>query len=150
MVLGEGELGSAGQLARRIADKFKFRQDVFLAELVLGPLYCMYYGVKDARRYQPLPRFPAVERDFSLLLAEGTPFAEVVKAIRALNISEIASVEAADLFRGKNVPAGRYSLMVRVTFQSREATLTDAQISDYSSKIVAVLEKAVAAHLRAS
>jgi phenylalanyl-tRNA synthetase beta chain len=150
MVLGEGELGSAGQLARRIADKYKFRQDVFLAELVLGPLYCMYYGVKKARRYEPLPRFPAVERDFSLLLAEVTPFADVVKAIRSLNISEITSVEAADLFRGKNVPAGKYSLMIRVTFQSREATLTDAQISDYSSKIVAALETSVGAHLRAS
>ena len=150
IVLGEGEAGSAGQLARRVAEKFKFRQDVFLAELALGPLYCMYYGVKNARRYEPLPRFPAVERDFSLLLAEGTPFAEVVKAIRALNISEITSVEAADLFRGKNVPAGKYSLMVRVTFQSREATLTDAQISDFSARIVSALEASVDAHLRAS
>jgi phenylalanyl-tRNA synthetase beta chain len=150
ITLGEGEVGSAGRLARRIADKYKFRQDVFLAELVLGPLYCMYYGVKNARRYEPLPRFPAVERDFSLLLAEGTAFAEVVRTIRSLNILEIDSVEAADLFRGKNVPAGKYSLMIRVTFQSREATLTDAQISDYSSKIVAALETSVGAHLRAS
>jgi len=150
ILLGENELGSAGQLARRIADKLKFRQDVFLAELVLGPPYCMYYGVKNARRYEPLPRFPAVERDFSLLLADGVPFSEVVKAIRALNIPEIASVEAADLFRGKNVPSGKYSLMIRITFQSGEATLTDAQISDYSSKIVACLEAAVGAQLRAS
>ena len=150
ILLGENKLGSAGLLSRRIADKLKFRQDVFLAELVLGPLYCMYYGVKDARRYQPLPRFPAVERDFSLLLAEGVAFIEVVKAIRALKISEIASVEAADLFRGKNVPAGKYSLMVRVTFQSREATLTDTQIAEHSSKIVAALESSVGAHLRAS
>src|SRR5262249_16473938 len=68
VLLDGNELGSAGLLARRIADKLKFRQDVFLAELVLGPFYCKYYGVKNARRYQPLPRFPAVERDFSLLL----------------------------------------------------------------------------------
>ena len=148
--LGENQIGSAGQLARRIADKLKLRQDVFLAELVLGPFYCMYYGVKDARRYEPLPRFPSVERDFSLLLAEGTAFAEIVKAIRLLNISEITSIEAADLFRGKNVPAGKYSLMIRVTFQSREATLTETQISDYSSKIVAALETSAGAQLRSS
>src|SRR5260370_3993078 len=110
----------------------------------------MYYGIKNARRYEPLPRFPTVERDFSLLLAEGVPFSGVVKAIRALNISEIASVEAADLFRGKNVPAGKYSLMIRVTFQSREATLTDAQISDFSAKIISALEKNLGAQLRAS
>jgi len=148
--LGENQLGSAGQLARRLADKLKFRQEVFLAELVLGPFYCAYYGVKNARRYEPLPRFPAVERDFSLLLAEGTPFAEIVKAIRSLNIAEVTSVEAADLYRGKNVPAGKYSLMIRVTFQSRETTLTDAQVSEFSSKIVAALETRVGAQLRSS
>ena len=148
--LGENQLGSAGQLARRVADKLKFRQEVFLAELVLGPFYCAYYGVKNARRYEPLPRFPAVERDFSLLLAEGTPFAEIVKAIRSLNIAEVTSVEAADLYRGKNVPAGKYSLMIRVTFQNRDATLTDAQVSEFSSKIVAALETRVGAQLRSS
>jgi phenylalanyl-tRNA synthetase beta chain len=148
--LGQSELGSVGQLAKRIADKLKFRQDVFLAEIILGPFYCMYYGVKDARRYRPLPRFPAVERDFSLLLAEGTTFAQVANAIRALNIAEIESIEAADLFRGKNVPAGKYSLMIRVTYQSHEATLTDAQISDYSSRVISALESSVGAQLRSS
>ena len=144
------ELGVAGLLAKRVADKLKFRQDVFVAEVALGPLYCMYYGVKNNRRYEPLPRFPAVERDFSLFLAEGVPFIEVRKAIEALGIAEIASIEAADLFRGKNVPAGKYSLLVRVTFQSKEATFTDAQISEFSSRIVVALEKNVGASLRAS
>jgi len=53
ILLDGNDLGAAGLLARRIADKLKFRQDVFLAELVLGPLYCKYYGVKSARRYEP-------------------------------------------------------------------------------------------------
>ena len=150
VMLGDSDLGSAGQLAKRIADRLKFRQDVFLAEIILGPVYCKYYVVKDARRYQPLLRFPAVERDFSLLLAEGATFVQVADTIRVLNIPEIDSIEAADLFRGKNVPAGKYSLMIRVTFQSREATLTDAQISDYSSRIISALESSVGAQLRSS
>jgi phenylalanyl-tRNA synthetase beta chain len=143
-------LGVAGQLARRVADKFKLRQEIFLAEIELDALYAQIRAAKEARRYEPLPRFPAVERDFSLLLADGTPFSDVVRTIRALNISEIASIEAADLFRGKNVPAGKYSLLVRVTFQSREATLTDAQTSDFSAKIISALEKNLGAQLRAS
>ncbi len=73
-----------------------------------------------------------------------------MKTIRALNISEIASIDAADLFRGKNVPAGKYSLLVRVTFQSREATLTDVQTADFSAKIISALEKNLGAQLRAS
>jgi phenylalanyl-tRNA synthetase beta chain len=147
--LRSNEVGAAGQLARRVADKFKFRQDVFLAEFELDPFCAAVRAVKEARRYEPLPRFPGVERDFSLLLPDGTHFSSVVNAIHALNISEISNIEAADLFRGKNVPAGTYSLLVRVTFQSREATLTDAQIGDFSGRIVAALEKHLGAQLRA-
>jgi phenylalanyl-tRNA synthetase beta chain len=142
--------GVAGQLARRIANNFKLRQDVFLAELELAPFYAALAAAKEARRYQPLPRFPAVERDFSLLLADGTKFSEVKKTIQSLSIGEITSIGATDLFHGKNVPTGKYSLLVRVTFQSRAATMTDAQISDYSGKIVAALEKNLGAQLRAS
>src|SRR5712692_8703891 len=142
-------LGVAGQLARRVAEKLKLRQDVFLAELRLDPVYAAMHSAKEARRYEPLPRFPTVERDFSLLLADGTHFSDVAKAIQALPIAEIASIEATDLFRGKNVPAGKYSLLVRVTFQNREATLTEAQIADFSGRIVAALEKTLGAQLRA-
>src|SRR6266700_4077957 len=143
-------LGVAGQLARRVADKLKFRQDVFLAELQLDPVYAAMRAAKEARRYEPLPRFPSVERDFSLLLADGTKFSDVTKTIQSLGIGEIHSIEATDLFRGKNVPAGKYSLLVRVTFQSREATLTEAQIGDFSRKIVAAFEKKLGAQLRTS
>jgi phenylalanyl-tRNA synthetase beta chain len=147
---GGAALGSAGQLAKRVAEKFKFRQDVFLAEIHLGPLYCMYYGMKNNRRYEPLPRFPGVERDFSLFLADGVTFAQVQQAIHSLGIPEIISTEAADLFRGKNVPAGKFSLLVRVVFQSRETTLTEAQINDFSARIISALEKQLGAILRAS
>jgi phenylalanyl-tRNA synthetase beta chain len=148
--LGGEKIGTAAQLARRVADRLKLRQDVFLAEIVIDPVYTAIEELKDSRRYEPLPRFPAVERDFSLLLGDGTSFDAVRKAIESLKIPEVVTVEAGDLFRGKNVPAGKYSLMVRVVFQSREATLTDAQTSDFSSRIVAVLEKQVGAQLRAS
>jgi phenylalanyl-tRNA synthetase beta chain len=150
LALAGEDLGEAGQLARRLADHLKLRQDVFLAEVLIEPVYAAIHDLKDSRRYEPLPRFPAVERDFSLLLADGTHFSDVAKAIRSLNIAEIASIEAADLFRGKNVPAGKYSLLVRVKFQNRAATLTDAQTADYSTRIVAALEKQLAAALRAS
>jgi len=148
--LNQSAVGVAGQLMRRVAEKLKLRQDVFLAELQLAPVYDAIHAAKEARRYEPLPRFPAVERDFSLLLADGTHFSDAAKAINALQISEISSIQATDRFVGKNVPAGKYSLLVRVTFQSRETTLTDAQIADYCGKIVIALEKNLGAQLRSS
>jgi phenylalanyl-tRNA synthetase beta chain len=148
--LGGDAIGTAAQLARRVADRLKLRQDVFLAEIVIDPVYAAIEDLKDSRRYEPLPRFPSVERDFSLLLSDGTTFDAVKKAIESLKIPEVVTVEAGDLFRGKNVPTGKYSLMVRVVFQNREATLTDAQTGDFSSRIVAALEKQAGAQLRAS
>jgi phenylalanyl-tRNA synthetase beta chain len=141
-------LGIAGQLSRRVTESLKFRQDVFLAEINLGPFYCAFYGVKNSRRYQPIPRFPTVERDFSLMLSDGTHFSEVVKAISSLNIPEITSIEATDLFRGKNIPVGKYSLLIKIALQPRSATLTDAQIGDISVHIVSALEKELGAQLR--
>ena len=101
-------LGVAGQLARRVAEKLKLRQDVFLAELELDPVYAAMKAAKEARRYEPLPRFPSVERDFSLLLSDGAKFSDVTKTIQSLGIKEISAIEATDLFRGTNVPAGKY------------------------------------------
>jgi phenylalanyl-tRNA synthetase beta chain len=74
----------------------------------------------------------------------------VENAILELRIPELTRIEAVDLFRGKNVPAGKYSLLVRVTFQSQQATLTDAQLADFSARIVTALEKSLGATLRAS
>ena len=150
LALANEAIGEAGELTRRIADQLKLRQEIFLAELQLPPLYSAIREAKETRKYEPVPRFPAVERDFSLLLADGTHFSDVVDAIRALAIREVACIEAVDLFRGKNVPAGQYSLLVRVTFQSRETTLTETQLSDFSARIIAALEKQLNARLRST
>jgi len=145
---GGPHLGAAGELARGVADRFKLRQEVFLAELALDPFFSAYHFARDGRKYQPISRFPAVERDFSLTLSDGTGFAAVREAITALGIAEIVSIEAVDLFRGKHIPQGKFSLLVRVTFQSSEATLTEAQLSDFSSRIISALEEKLGATLR--
>ena len=121
---------------------------MFLAEWALDPFYEGYDRAREARKYQPISRFPAVERDFSLTLNDGTSFASVREATTALGIAEIISIEAIDLFRGKHIPSGKFSLLVRVTFQSQEATLTEAQLSDFRSRIISALEKQLGATLR--
>ena len=143
-------IGVAGELTRRVAEQLKLRQEIFLAELQLPPLYAAIRDARESRKYEPVPRFPAVERDFSLLLADGAHFSDIVAAVRSLNIREITNSEAIDLYRGKNVPVGQYSLLVRVTFQSRETTLTETQLTDFSVRLVAALEKRLGARLRAS
>ena len=149
-VCNGGRVGEAGQIAKRVADQLKLRQDVFVAQIELEPFLLAIEAVQTSRRFVALPRFPAMERDFSLVLADGIQFAQVSEAITSLAIPEVESVEAADLFRGGQIPAGKFSLMVRVRFQSNQGTLTDEQIADYSARIVANLERNVGATLRAS
>jgi phenylalanyl-tRNA synthetase beta chain len=141
-------IGIAGQLARRIADQLKLRQEIFVAELRLEALLGGIEHASAAMKFAPIPRFPAVERDFSLVLADGVTFAQVADAIRALGIQELRTVEAADLFRGGHIPAGKYSLMIRAAFQSAETTLTETQVTEFSSRIVSALETRLGASLR--
>jgi phenylalanyl-tRNA synthetase beta chain len=142
--------GLAGQLARRVADQLKLRQAVFVAELPLETLIAGAEAAHAALKFVALPRFPAVERDFALVLADGVTFSRAAETIRTLAIPEIESIEVADLFRGGQVPAGKFSLMIRVKFQSAQTTLTDEQINGFSSRIVSALEQQLGAGLRVS
>ena len=108
--------------------------------MALDPLYAAYAAERARRRYRPISRFPAVERDFSVIVPDGTAFGRLADAIRSLGIAEIANIEALDLFRGKGMPEGHHSLLIRVTFQSYDATLTDAQMAEASARIVQALE----------
>jgi phenylalanyl-tRNA synthetase beta chain len=142
-------VGHAGQLPRRVADEFKLRQEAFVAELRLEPLLEAVNRRSAELRFKPLPRYPAVERDFSLIVADGVTFAQVVETIRGLQIAEVETIEAADLFRGGQIPAGKFSLMIRVTFQSAQATLTEGRVSEFSERIVEALQERLGAVLRA-
>ncbi len=142
--------GAAGQLARNLADKLKIRQEIFLAEINLESLLAGIETALANLKFSSIPRFPVVERDFSLLLADGIRFSQVADLIRTLDISELRRIEPADLFRGGQIPAGKYSLMIRVIFQNPDATLTDAQVAAFSSRIVSALEQKLGAALRAT
>ena len=72
-----------GQIHRVIAAARKLRQDVFIAELYLDRLYAQ--GLR-AVRYQPLPRYPAVERDFSFVFDDGVIFEKIQQTVIGLDL----------------------------------------------------------------
>jgi len=126
-----------GRLSREIERDYKLRQPAWLAEvdferLVAFPL--------RARTYRPFSKFPAVERDFSLVVPEAVTYAQLQAALQRLTREEIQSLRPVDLFRGGSIPAGHYSLLLRVTFQSPAHTLTSEEISAASQTVVAALE----------
>ena len=137
--LVNGELiAQFGQIAAEVADARKLRQDVYLAEIDLEKLYAL--PLRKAL-FAPLAKYPAVERDFSLVFPDSIAFAEIDATVRSLNIRELRALRPAEIFRGGSIPREKYSVLLRVTLQSDENTLRDEQITAASGKIVSSLEK---------
>ena len=126
-----------GQLHPVIAEKRKLRQEVFIAELYLDLLY-----ERELRevRYQAPPRYPAVERDFSFLFPDAVVFEKIEQAVTGSRLSELRSLVPAEIFRGGKIPAGKYSILLRATFQSADHTLREDEVAQWSASIVAALE----------
>jgi phenylalanyl-tRNA synthetase beta chain len=133
---GGKRLAHFGQISREIARDYKLRQAVWLAEIDLDELLAGAPRVVTFRGYS---KFPAVERDFSLLVADGRKYVEIENAVRALELEDLREVRPADFFRGGGIEAGHYSLLLRVTFQSGSRTLTNDEVSTMSQRIVDAL-----------
>jgi phenylalanyl-tRNA synthetase beta chain len=125
-----------GQIHPEIAAGRKLKQDVFVAELYLDRLYKR--GLR-AVRYEPLPRYPAVERDFSFIFDDAVEFSQIEKAVAGLGLSELRSFVPVEIFRGGSIPAGKYSLLLRATFQFRDRTLREDEVGRWSAQIVKAL-----------
>jgi len=91
--------------------------------------------------YRAVSKYPAVERDFSLVLADAVEFDAIRQKLEALKIAELIEVLPAEVFRGGSLAAGTYSLLLRVRFQSAERTLRDDEINLWSQQIVKSVEE---------
>ncbi len=136
-VMDGATVAQFGQIHPEIAAARKLRQDVFVAELSLDALYP--HGLR-AVRYEALPRYPAVERDFSFVFADAARFANIHAAVKAIGLKELSNFVPAEIFRGGSIPAGKYSLLLRATFQSNERTLRDDEVAQWSAQIIKALE----------
>ena len=126
-----------GQVHPDIAATRKIKQDVYVAELYLDRLYA---HPLRAARYQALSKFPAVERDFSFLMDDSVRWENIRTAIDALKLGEMRGFEPLEIFRGGAVPPGKYSILMRATFQSAERTLRDDEVAGWSQQIIKALE----------
>jgi phenylalanyl-tRNA synthetase beta chain len=128
-----GELAAAEREAR------KLRQPVYLAEVDLDALYKLTLRRATARE---LSRFQAVERDYSFTFADAVQWRTIAEAIEALAIPELTRLAPVEVFRDAkagSVPAGHYALLLRCVFQSHERTLREDELTQWSSRLIAVL-----------
>ena len=97
---------------------------------------------------RPLPSYPAVERDLSLVVDVNLPWSELALAVRKAAGASLQAIEYLDTFTGGNVPAGRHSLHFGLTFRHPERTLTGEEVERAVKGIVAACEARFGANLR--
>jgi phenylalanyl-tRNA synthetase beta chain len=126
-----------GQLHPDVAEARKLRQEVFVAEIFLDRLY--QHDLQQVR-YEALPRFPAVERDFSFVFHDDVKFDKIQQSVSGLSIPELRSFVPVEIFRGEKIGDGKYSALLRARLQSSERTLRDEEVAEWSDKITKALE----------
>jgi phenylalanyl-tRNA synthetase beta chain len=126
-----------GQPRQDLAREYKLRQAVWVAEIGLEHL--LDFSLRP-RQFRPFSKFPAVERDFSLVVPDGVPYARLAAAVAGLDLEEIRRYRPVDRFRGGAIAAQHHGLLLRVTFQSQTHTLTSEEVGGLSQRLLAVLE----------
>ncbi len=140
-LIGERPIARFGELAASERAVRKLRQPVFLAEIDLALLYTLPLKKVAARE---LSRFQAVDRDFSVVFPDATPWVEIEATIKGIAIAELTRLTPVEIFRdakGKSISAGHYALLLRCVFQSRERTLREDELTAWSNLIVGALAK---------
>ncbi len=136
-ILDGATVAQFGQIHPDVAAARKIKQDVFIAELYLDRLY--QHDLRQVR-YEALPRFPAVERDFSFVFADAVEFEQIHQSITSLGIAELRSFVPVEIFRGEKVGAGKYSILMRAKLQSSDRTLRDDEVAQWAGQITEALE----------
>ncbi|MBI1939921.1 MAG: phenylalanine--tRNA ligase subunit beta [Acidobacteria bacterium] len=138
LVCGKEILAAFGEISGEIRRQYKLRQKVWLAEVDLDNLLALPLR---PRTFKPFSKFPAVQRDFSLVVPEDVPYGRLAESVAGLGIEDIKTFRPVDLFPADSIAPGHTSLLLRVTFQSQTHTLTSDEITEASGRVLAALEK---------
>ncbi len=134
---GKVTLGYFGEIHPLVLDVFDIKHKIVAFEAFLDNIPVQRSGRKKARPPLVVSNFQAVERDFAFIADERIQVSEMIKTIEAVDKQLIQSVNVFDIYIGKGVEPGKKSVAISVTLQSMERTLSDKEITDVATKIIA-------------
>jgi phenylalanyl-tRNA synthetase beta chain len=142
---GGEAIGHIGRVDAQVCNKFSLRHHPAVAELELVPLLL---GAQLVPQLRPLPRFPAVRRDLSLVVSEQTRFEQIETLIREQKLDMLEDLEFVTTYRGKPLDQNQKSVTIALVFRSPSATLTSEQVEDQVQRIVIAARQNLNATLR--
>jgi phenylalanyl-tRNA synthetase beta chain len=141
--LKDQKVGVIGEVHPQVLTAFEIAEPVYLLEIDIKALIPFVISQKS---YQPIPRFPSILRDLSLIVDLNITNQRIIDSIKGFPLVE--QVEIFDVYSGGQVPAGKKSLAYRMTYRSPTHTLTDEEVDRVQQQILTRLNVDLKAELR--
>ena len=138
-------LGRFGQVHPLVAKNYGVSEELYAAELDFP---AMFAHRTTELYYAPLPRFPAVMRDISLVCDDALTAGELEKCIRRAGGEYLESVEVFDVYKGVNIPEGKKSVSFALALRAGDQTLTDDHADEAVAAILGALAREYGAVIR--
>lgn len=138
-------LGNLLQVPKETLRKFDIKQDVFFIDIMLGQLLAAVAANKVL--YKEVPKFPAVQRDLSMVVGKELAYWDFEKAIKDAKQTKLVGFRLFDVYEGENL-GGKKSMAFNFTYLDEEKTLTDKEIDEMMGKVAKTLEENLGAEIR--
>ena len=139
------ELGIFGQLHPLTAQNYGIDTPVYAGVLSFDTIWDCADMVID---YKPLPKFPAVSRDFSFVCDEALEVGTIEEVMARAAGKLCEDVKLFDVFRGEKIGEGKKSVAFRVTLRAADRTLTVEEADKVSNKILKDLSYKLGLNIR--
>ena len=139
-------VGVVGIVSQEIVNKFDLENvRPCAAELDFDTLFEMRGGSFSLK---PIPRFPAITRDLSLVVDESTKWADIITTVNDGSPAELEDVKFVGIYRGKPISSGKKSVTVSLRFRDEDGTLRHEVVDEFESDILGRLKNTLGAELR--
>jgi len=139
-------IGIAGIVSQAVKDKFDFKTITpCAAELDFELLSALQSG---AVKVELIPKFPAVERDLSIVVDEQVRWADIAEAVNKKSPNELEDIRFVGIYRGKGIPTGKKSVTLTLRFRDENGTLTHETVDRFQADILKSLTESTGAQLR--
>jgi phenylalanyl-tRNA synthetase beta chain len=146
------KLGEMGAVHPKVLRAFGVSAPAYIAEIDFAALRA---HIRRVRKYKPLPKYPAVQRDLALIVDDNMQAQQVIDVIEAAKARVLVeNVRVFDVYRpklpgDKGIPAGKKSMAFTFQLRADDHTLTDEEIGQAVNAILKSLKFRLNAELRA-
>ena len=135
---GETPIGYLGEVHPTVQKNYDIGTRTYVAKLLIDEMQPL---AQTEITYQPLPKFPAITRDLSLVCADEVPVGDLQAAMKNAVGNSLEQITLFDVYKGEQIAAGMKSVSFSIRMRSHEGTLTDEQADAAMKRVLKALKE---------